>query len=507
MLSRVFLAAGAAALAIAAPAFADRGGGHGGGGHGGGGGGAPPAFAGGGGGGGHGHGGGGGGGQPSFNPGGGGGRGHGGGGGGQPAFNFGGGGRGHGGGFAAPQQRVERQQMRGFQRQQARNVQRQRTRGFERQPARNVQRQQMRGLERQQARNVQRQQMRGFERQQARNIDRQQMRGLERQQARNIDRQQMHGLERQQARNAFVQRDNRFAQLQQQYAERDRSYADRISAFRNAPTSFEGGGRGLIDGCPPGLWMKGNGCMPPGQAAKLLGAPLAAANGLVPLGLVPQPLSYFYPDTSDYYYRYGDGYLYQVDRDTQLIASLLPLIGGGYVPGQYLPASYMGSYVPDYYGFDSFYPDYSDLCNRYEYGVVYQVDCGDGYVENVIPMYAGGYGVGQLLPSAYNYYNVPMQYRDLYYDTPDAGYWYSPGAIYQYDPRSSVITSVAALMSPGFTIGQPLPAGYDVYNVPHDYRATYYDTPDAWYRYNNGYIYQVDPTTQLVTAIVASLLT
>jgi hypothetical protein len=49
--------------------------------------------------------------------------------------------------------------------------------------------------------------------------------------------------------------------------------------------------------------------------------------------------------------------------------------------------------------------------------------------------------------------------------------------------------------------------GYSAYNVPYAYRATYYDTPNAWYRYNNGYIYQVDPTTQLVTAIVASLLT
>ena len=26
--------------------------------------------------------------------------------------------------------------------------------------------------------------------------------------------------------------------------------------------------------------------------------------------------------------------------------------------------------------------------------------------------------------------------------------------------------------------------------------------PDAWYRYSDGYIYQVDPTTQLITAIV-----
>jgi len=43
--------------------------------------------------------------------------------------------------------------------------------------------------------------------------------------------------------------------------------------------------------------------------------------------------------------------------------------------------------------------------------------------------------------------------------------------------------------------------------VPYDYRATYYDTPDAYYRYNNGGIYRVDPTTMLVTALVASILT
>jgi hypothetical protein len=85
-------------------------------------------------------------------------------------------------------------------------------------------------------------------------------------------------------------------------------------------------------------------------------------------------------------------------------------------------------------------------------------------------------------------------------------YWYAPGAIYQYDPTSSLITSVAALLSPGLTVGQPLPMGYSAYNVPYGYRQTYYDTPNASYRYNNGYIYQVDPATQLVSAIVASAL-
>jgi hypothetical protein len=243
------------------------------------------------------------------------------------------------------------------------------------------------------------------------------------------------------------------------------------------------------------------------QVQSFVGAPVAQVASFAPISPIPAEMSYLYPATPDYYYEWGDGYLYQVDRSDNLVAALIPLLAGGYLPGQYLPAAYMASYVPNYYGFDSFYPDDGGLCNRYYQGVVYQVDCGDGYVENVVPMYAGGYGVGQLLPAAYSYYNVPVQYRSAYYDTPDAGYWYSPGAIYEYDPHSSVIRSVAALMAPGFTVGQPLPLGYDVYNVPLPYRTTYYDTPSAWYRYNNGYIYQVDPMTQVVTAIVASLLT
>jgi hypothetical protein len=252
----------------------------------------------------------------------------------------------------------------------------------------------------------------------------------------------------------------------------------------------------------------------PSQAVSFVGEPVRTVNSYVPLMALPQSVSYLYPDTPNYYYQYGGGYLYQVDRGTSLIDALIPLLAGGFLPGTYLPQTYMSSYVPSYYGLNSFYPasyntgyGYGNVCNRYAYGVVYQVDCYSGMVENVIPTYAGGYGVGQMLPSAYNYYNVPMQYRSMYYPTADYSYWYAPGAIYQYDQRSSLITSVAALMSPGFSIGQPLPAGYGMYNVPMAYRATYYDTPNSWYRYNNGYIYQVDPTSQLVTAVVASLLT
>ena len=375
-------------------------------------------------------------------------------------------------------------------------------------------------IDRRQARNFERQQVRGNRVQQVRNRDafRNQVRGNRFEQVRNrealrnsqFDNRELRG-KRFESREAFRNelRGNRVAQLNDRIITRDDLRSGRLARLEDF-----GKARGYgIGGCPPGLASKG--CMPPGQAAKLLGTPLSRAASIAALGSVPLSARYLYPDTDDYFYRYGDGYMYRVDRGDQLISALLPLaFGGGYMPGSYLPNSYMsnpyygmGSFYPAAYGFNSFYPDYGNDCHRYGYGVVYEVDCYSGFVEDVIPLYAGGYGVGQMLPSGYGYYNVPYQYRDIYYDTSDYGYWYAPGAIYQYDPSSSLITSVAALLSPGFSVGQPLPFGYDAYNVPYAYRATYYDTPTAWYRYNNGYIYQVDPTTQLVTAIVASILT
>jgi len=494
-MTRLILAAGVAAMAIASAAAAKPGGGGGGGnphGDGGGKGGGGAAVA-------------------APQGGGGGGRGHGGGGGGggAPAF-FGGGGHGHGGGgFAAPQ-RVERQQFSGPQmrveRQQARGFERKQDRQFERQQARAFEHQQARGLERKQARDFGRQQARGFERKQARGFERQQARGFERQQAR----QQARGFERQQARMAARQQfpGNRAQQVQQQALAQQQlggqvAFNGKQAKFANRQFAQN------VNMVPYQALTYANDVqvVPYAQVQQFVGVPVGQVTNFVDLNPLPASIQYLYPNTPAYYYQYGDGYLYQVNRGTNLIDMLIPLLAGGYLPGQYLPQPYMASYVPDYYGLNSFYPDYGELCNRYYDGVIYQVDCDDGYVENVIPMYAAGYGVGQLLPSAYSYYNVPMQYRTLYYDTPDYGYWYAPGAIYQYDQRSSLITSVAALMAPGFTVGQALPMGYDVYNVPYDYRATYYDTPNAWYRYNNGYIYQVDPVTQIVTAVVASLLT
>ena len=261
---------------------------------------------------------------------------------------------------------------------------------------------------------------------------------------------------------------------------------------------------GFANGCPPGLDKKNNGCLPPGQAKKFVGQPLAMAARFAALEPLPGSLRSLYYDNDDYYYRYGGGYLYRVDRDNDLISSMLPLFGAALL-GQPLQPNYVNSYYQPSY-FSSFYPNSPYDCYQNGYGYVYETDCATGLVEDVIPTYDYGYGVGQLLPSSYSYYNLPPAYRSYYADNDDYYYRYAPGAIYQVDRSTSLISAVASLLTGGLSVGQQLPLGYSTYNVPLAYRTSYYDTPDTWYRYNNGYIYSVDPTTQLVTAIVRAIV-
>jgi hypothetical protein len=283
-----------------------------------------------------------------------------------------------------------------------------------------------------------------------------------------------------------------------------------------------------VGGCPPGLAKKPVACMPPGLASKiapmavrneaarailapayarsLVGRPLSVVSDVLPLEEVPVRLRSIYPTTPDYYYRYGNGYVYQVNRSNDVISSLLPLFGMGAMIGQPFPSAYPYYAMPAAY--QPFYPTAGGYDYRYANGYVYQVNPYTGMIEAVDPALGYGYGYGQIMPASYSAYNVPYQYRPYYYDTGDYYYRYAPGAIYQVDPTTSLITAVAALLSPNpLNVGQPLPMGYSAYNVPYAYRTTYYDTPDAWYRYSNGYIYRVDPATQLVTALVASALT
>ena len=216
---------------------------------------------------------------------------------------------------------------------------------------------------------------------------------------------------------------------------------DDVRIVRDEPR-FVGYGRG---GCPPGLAKKGNGCLPPGQAKKIFARGQRLDRNWFEGYRVPAAYSSFYYDTPDHYYRYDDdGYIYRADRGSDLISAIIPLFGGGF-------------------------------------------------------------GIGQPLPAGYDVYNVPMQYRDTWYDNDDYRYRYGDNAIYRVDQDSGMIDGIVALLGGGLNVGQELPDGYDAYNLPLDYRDEYADDEDHLYRYADGNIYQVDAKTQMIQAIVEML--
>jgi hypothetical protein len=217
------------------------------------------------------------------------------------------------------------------------------------------------------------------------------------------------------------------------------------------------------------------------------------------------PLRYAgqYRDTPDWTYRYDGDRLYRVNRSTGIVGDIIPLLGGAYSVGQPMPGYYSSSYVP--LGYRSLYYDTPNSYYRYGDGGVYQVNANTGLITSLVALLTGtNLGIGQMLPSTYNTYNVPYAYRSQYYDTPDAWYRYNNGYIYQVDPYTRTIQSSYPLYGNGYyDVGQRWPTAYPSYNVPSYYQSTYYDTPQWDYRYANGAIYQVNPETQLINALVS----
>jgi hypothetical protein len=142
---------------------------------------------------------------------------------------------------------------------------------------------------------------------------------------------------------------------------------------------------------------------------------------------------------------------------------------------------------------------------RYNEGYLYRYDPRGGLL-GYLPALGGALAVGNPWPVQYRYEPAPSYYSRYYGLNDPYDYRYADGALYGVDPRTNSIQQVVALLTgQPLQVGQRLPPGYDVYNVPYQYRAQYYDSPDRYYRYNDGYVYQVDPTTQLVQAIIQLL--
>jgi len=154
----------------------------------------------------------------------------------------------------------------------------------------------------------------------------------------------------------------------------------------------------------------------------------------------------------------------------------------------------------NWYG--SWWPRYGDGNYRYWNGNLYRFE-PSGSVAGFIPLAGGALWLGNSWPASYAYDPVPDYYRD-YHGWDDAyDYRYSDGIVYGLDPESQLIREVSGLLTgDDWAVGGRMPEGYDIYNVPYAYRDEYRDTPDDWYRYSDGHMYRVDPTTQLIEAAI-----
>ena len=203
-------------------------------------------------------------------------------------------------------------------------------------------------------------------------------------------------------------------------------------------------------GCPPGLAKQNAFCMPPGhfRRTQLIGQRLPFAS----LGYnIPNRYRYRFMDDDRFIYRYGnDGTVYRFDRTTGLVSSVIPLMSSGLFLGEPLPIGYDVYNVP--FAYRRFYPDSDDYLYRYDDGAIYRVNAETRLVEGIVALLTGGagglgaLGVGDRLPLGYDVYNVPFAYRDTYYDNDDWMYRYADGAIYQVDPETQLIAAVISLL-------------------------------------------------------------
>ena len=188
---------------------------------------------------------------------------------------------------------------------------------------------------------------------------------------------------------------------------------------------------GLVNGCPPGLAKKHNGCMPPGQA-KHDDQRRYDANWFGLRGL---------SDGSGY--RYIDGNLVRLSPNGA-IAGYYPLLGGALAVGNPWPSGWQPTPLSPYYS------DYYGLGNDYRYfdGAIYRVDPQTSAIQSIAALLTGDtFNVGQRLPQGYSAYNVPTGYRDQYIDGPDAQYRYNDGYVYKVDTKTQLIAAAIELLS------------------------------------------------------------
>jgi hypothetical protein len=144
---------------------------------------------------------------------------------------------------------------------------------------------------------------------------------------------------------------------------------------------------------------------------------------------------------------------------------------------------------------------------RYDQRYAYRIDPATGLARSIVPLLGGALSSGSAWPQNYTNYQVSPYYQRYYGSGGNDDVRYADGAIFRVNPETQMIDSIAGLLTgDGWNVGSPAPRGYDLYNVPYNYRDQYADSGSRSYRYNDGYVYEIDPTTQIVRKIIEVVL-
>ena len=144
---------------------------------------------------------------------------------------------------------------------------------------------------------------------------------------------------------------------------------------------------------------------------------------------------------------------------------------------------------------------------RYDQGYAYRINPSTSLVQSILPLLGGALFGGNAWPQGYTDYEVSPYYERFYGIDDSNAVRYADGAMFRVDPQTQMIGSIVGLLTgDDWRVGSRAPEGYDLYNVPSNYRDQYTDSDASSYRYNDGYVYEVDPTTQIVRKIIELVL-
>ena len=144
---------------------------------------------------------------------------------------------------------------------------------------------------------------------------------------------------------------------------------------------------------------------------------------------------------------------------------------------------------------------------RYDRGFAYRIDPATNLARSITPLLGGALFGGNMWPTGYTNYDATPYYSRYYGARDNQSIRYADGAVFRVDPKTQMISSVVGLLTgDDWNVGARAPQGYDMYNVPANYRDQYADSNTSAYRYNDGRVYEMDPTTLVVRKIINLVL-